>query len=132
MIGRFGSTGVDRDAVTGEVTEPAGGHLRATGVVHAQEQHRWPIGGLQTFDLGERPEPLSGEALGEQRQEVRDTGCGCELVERVDDEPLDGLRAERAGELVLEAGAAVSDEVLQVEGKRIESRAVHHEPPWRG
>ena len=39
LIGGLRTRGTDLDAVAGDVGEPARGHLRAAGVVHADEQH---------------------------------------------------------------------------------------------
>jgi hypothetical protein len=36
----------DLDGVAGQVPQPAGGHLRAAGVVHADEQHGRPGHGV--------------------------------------------------------------------------------------
>ena len=93
----------------------------------AHEQHRRPVGDLQAFDLGERLQSFPGEPFGEQRQERGDGGCRGELVERVDDELLDGLGSEDAVELALESRRGVADEVLLIEREVVEVGAVHHQ-----
>ena len=61
--------------VAGVVLEEAEGHLGAAGVVGAQEQHGRLAVVDVAFDPGQGLEPLPGEPLGEQRQEVRDGGA---------------------------------------------------------
>lgn len=66
LRGRFSASGVDVDAVTGEVAESAGGHLGASGVVHAKEQHTSSASGSQAVDLGEGVERFACEPFGQQ------------------------------------------------------------------
>ena len=49
----------------GVVVEQGGGHLRAAGVVHADEQDLRDVGHDGSFGVGER-----GEAVGGERPEV--------------------------------------------------------------
>ena len=89
--------------VAGEVVEPPERHLRAPGVVHAEEQHgRETVVGL-ALDARERLEALAGEALGEDGQEVQRGGAVGELVVARGEEPFDGLGAEHAVELARRA-----------------------------
>ena len=43
-VGRLGAGRADLDPVAGQVAQPAGGHLGAAGVVHADEQHAGLVG----------------------------------------------------------------------------------------
>ena len=100
----FGAAGPGDGAVAGEVVEPAEGHLRAAGVVHAQEQHDRGAVGAFAFDFGEGAESLAGEAFGHQRQEVGELGAVGELVVAGLEEQLDGLGGEEVVELVVQGG----------------------------
>ena len=75
------------------------GPLRPTGVMHAQEQHRGFAVITQALDLGQRPQLLTGEPFGHQRQELDHGGPEGELVERGMQEPFDRLGAEDTLEL---------------------------------
>jgi hypothetical protein len=70
--------------------------------VQAREQHDRPSV-VVPLDPGQGVQTLAGEPLGEQWQEVRDGGLTGELVVAGVQEPLDGLGAERAGELLAQA-----------------------------
>jgi hypothetical protein len=76
------------------VVEPAQRHLRATGIVHAEEQdHRSSVVDL-AFHPSQGVEALPGEALGQQGKEVGHRGPAGELVIARHQEPLDGLGPE--------------------------------------
>ena len=60
--GRVGAAGEHLDPVAGEVAEPAGRHLGAAGVVHAQEQHGRLVQ-LADLEPGEGAEPIARETL---------------------------------------------------------------------
>ena len=85
----------------GEETE---GHLRAAGVVGAQEQHRGLVSVIVPSTFANARQPLPGEAFGQQRQEVGDGGPTGELVVGGVQEPLDGFHAEHVGELGRQPG----------------------------
>ena len=97
---RLGSAGPPDRGVAGQVSEEAERHLGSAGVVHAQEQHDGSVVGAVPLHLGQRLEPLAGEPLGEQRQERGDAGVLDELLVGTVQEPLDGLRAVGAAELL--------------------------------
>ena len=90
----FGTTGPGDRPVTGQGGEEPHRHLRAAGVVHAQEQHGGLAVVVQALDLRQRPQSLPGEPFGHQRQELDHGGPGGELVERGMQEPFDRLGAE--------------------------------------
>ena len=100
----------DVDLVPREVPEPAGGHLRPTRVVHAEEEDRRNPDRTHAIDAGERVEPLPCELLGEQRQERPDLGRCEQTLEGVKDEPFDRLGAERSGEIAFDVGARRADQ----------------------
>jgi hypothetical protein len=66
-------------------------HLGTAGVVRAQKQHRGFAVVVQTFDLGQRTQPLPGEPFGHQRQELADGGGVGEPVVGGMQEPVDGV-----------------------------------------
>jgi hypothetical protein len=70
--------------------------------VHAQEQHG-RLAVVVSFDLGQGVQSLAGEPFGQQRQEVRDGAVGGELVVAAVQELVDGLDAEDAVELAVQA-----------------------------
>lgn len=70
----------------------------------AQEQHDGTAVAVVAFDPGEGTQALAGEALGEQRQVVRDAGDGGELVVAAVQEPLDCLSAVGTVELGGQSG----------------------------
>jgi len=98
------------------VGEEAHGHLRSAGVVRAQEQHGRSAVVGSTFDLGQGVEALSGEAFGEEGQEVGDGGMAGELVVGGVQEPVDGVDVERAVEVASEPGGGSLERDDLVEG----------------
>ena len=90
-----------------ELDEP-GGHLAAPRVVDADEQDFRHLLGHQSFRLCQRPEPLTGEAMGEHRDEDVDL-ARAEQVERPCDVALDRLSREHACELVRERVCRLPD-----------------------
>ena len=101
---RLGAAGEDVDPFAGEVTEPAGCHLRPARVVHAEEHHARPVADHLALDLGQRPQAVAGEPLDEDRHEADDLGAREQLVEAVVDVALDRLGAEDTLELLLRGG----------------------------
>ena len=102
----LGTAGPRDGVVAGEVVEPTEGHLRAAGVVDAEEEHRGDAVGGLAFDLRQGLEALAGESLRDQGQERHDTRIGRELVVAGGEEQLDRLGAEDAFELVRRLAAA--------------------------
>jgi hypothetical protein len=84
------------------------GHLRTAGIVGAQEQDHGLAVVVQALDASQRLEPLVGETLGQQRQELGDLGATRELVEGAGEEAFDGPCAVQAGEVVREAYRGLS------------------------
>ena len=62
-------------AIAGEVLEPAECHLRATGVVHAQEEDGREAVVRLAFHASERAQALAREPLRHDRKEVRRRGA---------------------------------------------------------
>ncbi|GLW10704.1 hypothetical protein Misp01_58320 [Microtetraspora sp. NBRC 13810] len=84
--------------------------------MHAQEQHHGsPV--VVAFHAGQGVQALAGEALGEQRQVVGDLPVQGELVVAGVQEPLDGLGAERASELLGQAAGGGEQGVLLIDGQ---------------
>lgn len=69
---------------------------------------------MQSLDLRQGLQPLPGEALGEQRQELHHGRAVRELIERAGQKPLDGLGAEVTGELALQSSASLPEGELLV------------------
>ena len=103
--------------VAGEVGEEAQGHLGASGVVGAQEQHR----GLAVADLAFHPgqgvQALAGEPFGEQRKEIGDRRAAGELVVGGVQEPFDRLDTETVAEVALQPGSGSLERVLLIDGQ---------------
>jgi hypothetical protein len=99
MGGGFGATGPGDGPVAGEVGEPAECHLRAPGVVDAQEQHRGFAVGGHDPGVGQSLEALAGESFGADDEPVPDGGGGCEVGVAADQQRLDGFFAEDAAVL---------------------------------
>ena len=89
----------DVDATLGAQLHEARRHLAAPGVVNADEQHLGHVLRHESFDLGERLQPLSGEPMSENGDEHVDLAVA-EQVDRLCDVSLDGLLREDASELV--------------------------------
>jgi len=70
----------------------------------------------QALDLRQRLQPLPGEALGQQRQELHDGGPASELVIGGVQEPLDRLGGEDPGELGLQLRCGLPQRDLLIEG----------------
>jgi hypothetical protein len=89
-------------AVAREMGEPAERHLRASGVVDAQEQHCGLAPG--GFDPGvcEGLQPLMGESFGSDDEPVPHGCCGGELGVAAAEQRLDGLFAEDAAVLAVQ------------------------------
>jgi len=93
--------------------------------VGAQEQHDRFAVVVQPFDLGQRPQPLPGEPFGHQRQELPDSRAVGELIERGVQEPLDGLGAVDAVELLGQPGGGVPQQQRLIHGQRVPRRCGH-------
>ena len=52
-------------AALGVVVEQSGGHLRAPGIVHADEQNLWDVLRGRTLRLRQSREPVGGEPRGQ-------------------------------------------------------------------
>ena len=83
----------------------------------AEEQH----GGFGVGDLalhaGQGVQTLTGEAFGQQRQEVGDGGAAGELVVGGVQEPFDGFDPEGAAELDSQPGRGGAQGELLVDGE---------------
>ena len=118
LVAGFGPTGPGQRGVAGVVLEEAEGHLGPTRVVGAEEQHDRASVVRLVLDPRQGLEPLPGEPLGEERQEVGHGGLAGELVVRRGQEALDRLDAERVAELRLESGGGGPEGELLVEGEQ--------------
>ena len=107
-----------------EVHEPRR-HLRAPGVLDADEQDLGDVLHDHPFCLSERLQPLAREAMGEHWHEHVDPGVA-KQVERLRDIALDRLLREDARELVGQRFGGLAHVVL---GDRVEY--VHRGLPWR-
>ena len=124
----FGSARPGDGLLAGEVGEEAERHLGAAGVVGAQEQHGGLAVGDLALDPGQRVEALTGEAFGQQRQEVGDGRAGGELVVGGVQEPLDGFDAEVLVEVTLQPGGRGPHRELLVD-RQVGVRVVRY---WAG
>ena len=82
-----------------KVGEPAEGHLRASGVVHTQEENRWQLVGCRALGVGQGLQALAGKSFCANYQPSGDGGGRGQLVVTVEQERLDRLLAEDAAEL---------------------------------
>ena len=97
--------------------EEAQCHLAPAGVVYAQEQDDRTTVVVQTLHFGQSTQPLSGEPLRDQRQEVRNGARHGELVVAGVQESFDGLAAVDASKLVGQAGRRSVQHMLLVNGE---------------
>lgn len=80
LVAGFGSAGPGDGLITGEGSEEAEGHLGPAGVVGAEEQHGGLAVVVESFDFGQRLQPLTTEAFGDEGEELGDGGVVGELA----------------------------------------------------
>ena len=93
-ISRGGARGADEHAITGKLSQDAGGELRSPGVLYADEEH-FGNGVMSRFGPGERVKTEGGERGDSGPEKRRGTIRGQKLV-TLGHIAFDGLRTEYA------------------------------------
>ena len=126
LIARLGAARPGDRPVAGQLAEVAQGHLRATGVVGAQEEDDGAMVVALALDAGQCLQTLAGEPLGEGGQVPVVADASTEVVVRRVEEALDRLRPEGALELLLQERGRGSQHELVLEGDVVAQVGIGH------
>ena len=101
LLGRIRAGGADVHPTVGELVQQSRRHLAPPRVMDADEQDLGHVLGDLLVGLGQGPQPLTGEAMNEQGDEVL-APSPWKLADRLGHVPLDRLGPEDSCELLLE------------------------------